>query len=183
MDAMIWQLTNSGIENFLILVFANEDEVFAGLFEMDGREKRWSIRPRVEPFIDKRRKQPKPPADISYLTHGTVVLNRRAFAALNPFLSRFGQMLELDCNGEVRYFYNVTALIDAIDPERSEIEGNSIVKEAFRADAVPLTPQVFKDERTAHRAIYVNDAAKTIIEEIVGREGLTGVRFIEMPTR
>ncbi|NJO12161.1 MAG: hypothetical protein HC872_00335 [Gammaproteobacteria bacterium] len=159
---MIWQLTNGGIEEFSILVFANEDEVFAGMFEMDGKPKHWSVRPRVEPFVDKRKKQQKPLADISYVTHGTIVLNGKAYAALGEFLSRFGQLLELDCNGEVYYFYNVTNLIDAIDVDCSGLEGKSVVKEAFRQDAIPSTAQIFKDPRTAHHAIYVNQAAKAV---------------------
>jgi hypothetical protein len=176
----MWQLTNGGIEEFSILVFANEDEVFAGMFEMDGKPKLWSVRPRVEPFVDKRKKQQKPLADISYVTHGTIVLNDKAHAALGEFFSRFGQLLKLDCNGTTYYFYNVTNLIDAIDVERSEFEGRSVVKEAFRHDAIPNTPQIFKDHRTAHRAIYVNAAAKQLLDAAIGRAGLTGAQFVEM---
>ena len=39
MAVMIWQLTNGGIEEFSILVLARTDEVFAGMFAMDGKPK------------------------------------------------------------------------------------------------------------------------------------------------
>ena len=72
----------------------------------------------------------------------STVLNRKVYAALSPLLSQFGQLLELHCNGDTVYFYNVTNLIDVIDVVRSELEGRSVVKEAFRRDAIPSTPQI-----------------------------------------
>ena len=43
----------------------------------------------------------------------------QAWCASGQFLQEFGQLLELDVGGSTQYFYNVTSLIDCIDPDRS----------------------------------------------------------------
>jgi hypothetical protein len=64
--------------------------------------------------------------------------------------TEFGQLLELDVAGSIEYFYNVTNLVECIDPGRSENRSTGvIVKEAFRDGAEPSAPAVFKDPRTA----------------------------------
>jgi len=174
----VWELKNDGINQFAVLVFANDVEVHSGLFDLDGQPKHWSVRPGVEPFTDKKGKA-KPLADISYLDPGSIVLNPKAYAALKDVLLPFGQLLELDCKGETYYFYNVTNLIACIDPEASEKKWNSIIKEAFRPEAVPASPQIFKDPHTVNRCIYLNAAGRDLLEREISVARLTGARFVE----
>ena len=67
----VWELKNDGINHFAVLVFTNDVEVHSGLFDLDGSPKHWSVRPGVEPFVDKKG-EAKPLADISYLDPGSV---------------------------------------------------------------------------------------------------------------
>jgi hypothetical protein len=104
------------------------------------------------------------------------VLSERARVVLAPFLSRFGQLLELHCPEESLTFYNVTNLVDCIDTERSEKRrSGAIAMEAFDESNVPIEPAVFKDPRMAAVRIYVNDGGRAEIERIVAAERLTGI--------
>jgi hypothetical protein len=95
--------------------------------------------------------------------------------ALGPFLLQFGQLPEAKVDGVVEYFYNVTRVIDCIDLEKSERRASgSILKEAFRPDALPAGPAVFKDPQTALNRIYVNDEAKRALEAEIMAHRLTG---------
>ncbi|MFL6677324.1 MAG: hypothetical protein ACJ8IK_03215 [Burkholderiaceae bacterium] len=99
-------------------------------------------------------------ADISALTPGALALNDKAKAALEPFLLRFGQLLEMDCEGEPRWFYNVTNVVSCIDEARSEKRPTgTLSKEAFSGERVPAEAAVFKDPLTAPVKIYVKDPA------------------------
>ena len=95
--------------------------------------------------------------------------------ALGPFLLQFGQLPEAKVDGVVEYFYNVTRVIDCIDLEKSERRASgSILKETFRADALPAGSAVFKDPQTALNRIYVNDEAKRALEAEIMAHRLTG---------
>jgi hypothetical protein len=95
-------------------------------------------------------------------------MNDKAKAALAPFLSRFGQFLEMDCAGEPRWFYNVTNLISCIDEARStKRPSGSLVREEFFDDKVPLDAAVFKDPLTVAAVLYVNEAGKAVLEAII----------------
>ena len=86
-----------------------------------------------------------PRGDASLLLAGSLVLSQKAVDGLGPFLAQFGQLLEAKVDGAVEYFYNVTRVIDCIDPERSENRSSgSFLKEAFRTDALPVGPTVFR---------------------------------------
>ncbi len=49
----------------------------------------------------------------------------------------------------------------------------------FLPDTIPQTPQIFVDQHTVHRTVYVNPAAKEILEKLIADAKLTGVRFLE----
>ena len=126
----------------------------------------------------KRSKRQLPRADAPSLVPGALALTARAKDALGPFLSRFGQILELDCQDGPAWYFNVTNVIDCIDQESSvRREDGSIACEAFFADKVPSDPAVFKDPAKARSRIYVNRAAKEAIEKIVADSGLTGLEI------
>lgn len=180
---MIWELRNSGIKEFSVLVTPIQDETSLKLFSCDGQPKSWAERPKLIPALEPRKKKAKPRADISYFWPGSVVLNRRAFQALHGVLQNFGQLLELDCCGEIEYFYNVTTLVNCIDREKSEFEFGAIKKEIFLPGFDGPEPLIFKDPLTASPRIYLNQSAREQIDAILARENLTGLKFVEPGSR
>jgi hypothetical protein len=151
------------------------------MFETSGVSLSWSRKPKVEVFVEPGKKKPKPLADVSALTPGALVMNDKAKMALAPFLSRFGQFLEMDCAGESRWFYNVTNLIPCIDEARSvKRPSGSIVKEEFIEDRVPVDAAVFKDPLTAAAVLYVNEAGKAALEAIITEAAIVGMAFAEL---
>jgi hypothetical protein len=124
------------------------------------------------------RKKPRPRTDLIPFYLHALVLSQKAYAALGEFLSQFGQLLELNVEGETEYYYNVTNVVRCIDPARSEKHASgSLFKVVFDESAVPSSPAVFKDPLTARGHIYVNDAGKAILEERIREYGLTGMSF------
>jgi hypothetical protein len=155
------------------------------MFDTSGASLSWSKKPKVEVFVEPGKKKPKPLADVSALTPGALVMNDKAKAALEPFLSRFGQFLEMDCAGESRWLYNVTNVIPCIDEARSaKRPSGSIVKEEFFEDRLPLDAAVFKDPLTAAAVLYVNEAGKAALERIFTEAAIVGAAIVELgPTK
>jgi hypothetical protein len=180
MDATVWELKSGSVNDYAPLVFASEEDVESGMFDTAGAPLAWAKRPQLEVFVESGKKKPKPLADVSALTPGALAMNDRAKAVLEPFLTRFGQFLAMDCAGHTRWFYNVTNLIACIDPERSTRRpSGSISKEAFFEHAVPVDASVFKDPLTAAASIYVNAAGKEALERLLAKAGITGLAFAE----
>lgn len=177
----IFELTYGLLDEVAGLVFSNDDELESGMFDSRGLSLTWLRRPQVTVFIEPRKKKPRPRADVSALRPGALVLNEKAKSVLGPFLGKFGQLLELECDGSVEYYYNVTHVIDCIDDEKCEKRSSgSISKEAFLKDRLPFEPAVFKDPRTATIRIYVNQGARTEIEGLVVKSGITGIAFADL---
>jgi hypothetical protein len=104
------------------------------------------------------------------------VLGERAKHALGPLLSKFGQLLELDCEGEPRWFFNATNIVSCIDEAKSEkFEDGGIMLEGLDESKAPKEAAVFKDPLTSQVRIYVNDAGKRTIEKLATEAGLTGI--------
>ncbi len=176
----IWELRFEDVNTHAVLVPVADEGGLLGIFMADGKPKNWQERPKVTPFTDKKNKKPKPRTDASYLIAGAIVLNKKAHAALKDFLQPFGQLLELDCDGEIEYFYNVTRLLECVDYAQSEKKGKSVVREIFLPDTVPSDiPLIFKDPYTAKSRIYLNQAGKQQFEQISASAGLSGLRFVE----
>ena len=170
----IWELKTQPPDEFAPLV-PSDAQVRSGLFEFDGTPTDWKRRPPVEVYREGPKKKWLPRGDASLMLAGSLVLNQKAADALGPFLLQFGQLLEAKVDGVVEYFYNVTRVIDCIDLEKSERRSSgSISKEAFRADALPVAPTVFKDSKTALNRIYVNNEAKKVLDEAITAHQLTG---------
>lgn len=173
----IWELRNAGINDFATLVLPDADErldldkVFGG----SGAPLKWRKPQVLEVFVERRRKKPKPRADVSTFAPGALVLNERARGVLADFLGRFGQLLALDVEGTREYFYNVTNVVRCIDLARSRTrpEG-TVAEEVFDEAALPTEPAVFKDPATAPVRIYANDGAKAIL---IAQAGLTGLEL------
>lgn len=174
----IWELHLDGLNDYAVLVHVADGLNFRETFSTNGQPKNWPVRPKVTPYVEKRKKMPKPRADISYLSGGSIILNQKAYLALKGFLLPFGQLLELDCDGDIEYFYNVTNTLQCIDFARSEKQDGVVIKEVFLPDAVPSAPQIFKDTHTARISMYVNQAGRERFEHIAAAAGLFGARFL-----
>lgn len=175
----IWQLKTAPSNKFAPLA-PTEAQAMAGTFEPYGKPMLWKKRPKVTVFQEPNKKARLPRADVSLLIAGALVLNQKARDAVAPFLEQFGQLLELDVAGSTEYFYNVTHVIDCIDPDRSEKRSTGVItKEAFRDGAVPLPPAVFKDPRTMSTRLYVNSTGKELLEGLASEAGITGLEFAE----
>jgi len=176
----IWELRFAAVDDHAGIVSLRDEDMLADRFRPDGVPKMWVDRPLVGFFDSTRPKKPRPPADVSAFVPGALVLNERAKDVLGPFLSKFGQLLELECEVgvEIRYFYNVTNLVRCVDVSRSDKnEVGRIVAEAFDTSGVPRDAAVFKDPATALTRIYVNDAAKEVLDRLIASSGLTGIEI------
>lgn len=173
----IWELRCASVNDYAPIIPLDQHDVEEHRFDVDGTPMDWMDRPLVGFAVDTRRKQQRPRADVSLMLFGSLVLNERAYQALGPFLSKFGQLLELDCEGgELRYFYNVTNIVACVDTERSEkFRSGAIKSEVFDESRVPREAAVFKDPSTAMVRIYVNEAGKQLIDQLAGSAGLTGI--------
>ncbi len=177
----VWELKNGLVNDVAMLVSQGDDDemVPEEPFGGDGSPLSWAERPVLEVFVDKRRRKPRPRADVSPFIPGALVLNERARDALGDFLGRFGQLLEVQVEGDIEYFYNVTNVVSCIDVARSQKRpSGSIAKEAFVAAAVPSAAAVFKDPRTAPAKIYVSEAGKQALEQSIAAAGITGIAFV-----
>lgn len=176
----IWQIQPAPADKFAPLA-QTDAQALAGTFEARGKPLQWKKKPKVDVFQEPKKKARLPRADVSLLMSGALVLDQKARDILGPFLEQFGQLLELDVAGSTEYFYNVTNVIDCIDPDRSEKRSTGvIVKEAFRDGSEPLAPAVFKDPRTVGTRLYVNSVGKEQLELLAVNAGLTGLEFIEL---
>jgi hypothetical protein len=179
----VWEMMCGNVNDFSVLVFANDEDAWAGIFTPDGKPKQWAKRPSVQPFVEKRRKKQKPQADIGYFHPGTFMLNEKARTALADFLLQFGELVEVDCEDEVKYYYNVTNLVSCVDYEGSAKLGTAVTKAVFLADAIPTDAQIFKDPLTVSTRTYLTSAAKAILEQRIADAQLTGLKIFEAGTR
>ncbi len=175
----VWELFYDGLDDYAGLVPVEMGLELLDIIGADGRPKQWVTRPKVAPYIEKRKKKAKPRADFSYLIGGSIVLNEKAYLAMQDFLLPFGQLLELDCNGEVEYFYNVTNILPCVDYERSVKKGTSVVEEVFLDNVIPEEPMIFKDLLTAGTRTYANQAGREKFEQLAAAAGLFGACFVE----
>jgi hypothetical protein len=176
----VWEFKAGNVNEFAPLVFTNDRDLDSGMFEAEGRPLIWSKKPKISVFVEPRKQSSLPLADIAALTPGALALNDRAKEVLAPLLSRFGQFLEMDCDGQPRWFYNITSVVSCIDAARSERRPTgALSKEVFLDVEVPLQTAVFKDPLTAPTKIYVNEAAKADLEQLIAGAGLLGAAFVE----
>jgi hypothetical protein len=147
-------------------------------FRTDGQLLTWAERPCLEFHVEKRKKLQSPRSDVIPFHTDALVLNTKAHQALGSFLSRFGQLLEFDVDGEPGYyFYNVTHQVSCLDRERSVFsERGTLRQEMFLDAAVPVEPMVFKEPLIRPR-LYTNDAGKQVLEDMVKAHGITGLVF------
>ncbi|RUL68512.1 hypothetical protein [Dyella choica] len=179
----IWQIKNDLINKVAMLVAtedAEDDDDFWEQFEGAGRPLHWTGRPKLEVFKEKRKKVPKPRADISPLTADGLALNAKARDALGEFLSQFGQLLELDVEGHVEYYFNPTNLIRCVDKDKSVRRASGAIdKPSFIDSAISADAAVFIDP-SMPGDIYVNDGARKELERRIKQAGITGMSFVQV---
>lgn len=179
---MIWELRNDLIGQVAVLVETDMQAIHSP-FLTDGREKHWDEPPEVMPFVEKRKTQQKPRADVSHLCPGALVLNQRAYEALHEILGQHGQLLPILCAGNTEYFYNVTNIMPGIDLQQSEVENGLLKKEMFPSHFLSAAqPMIFKDPLTLRTRMYANDEAKTLLQEKIRSFNITGLKFSEPGT-
>lgn len=177
----VWEVSNHLVNEVAMLVATDEDAgnyEFWEQFEGNGLPLHWDERPKLEVFMaGKAGNGPKPRADISPITAEGLAISARARDVLGDFLSRFGQFLELDVEGNVEYYYNVTNMIRCVDVERSlKRPSGTIKKPVFIDEAIPSTTSLFTDP-SMWGSIYVNDTAKAELESLVDEGGISGMSF------
>ncbi len=184
----IWKFNSAlnGYTAFLQMIGQSDDE---DIFLTDGTPVNWPGRRKIHPHVEKNKKKQMPLADLSYISPGTILLNRKAYDALKDFLSPFGQLLEVECMNEggllgdkaseIYYFYNVTNIIACIDFEKSEKIGHKIIKEAFFTDRIPTDVQIFRDPVRLRTQIYLSELAKEQFVKLIAGAGLVGGKFFQ----
>jgi hypothetical protein len=181
----VWEITNKWMNDVAAvgpdrrLEFDPDKHVaFWKQFEgdFDGQPLHWSTRPKLVILEDEGRKKPLPRADISPFTAPGLIINVKARNALGDLLSPFGQLLEVDVAGQTEYYYNVTNILDCVDRECSEMVVNYIQAPVFHEHLIPVEPAIFRDAAVATR-IFVNDAAKALLEERIAANKIVGMSF------
>jgi len=180
----IWSWYGAG-DGFAAMLPVRKEDIFNGTFSADGTPKAWATRPQVKPGIERDPKKQKPVGDLSPLIGASVVMNEKAHAALKDFLEQFGEFLELDLIDETGlaggnqplFFYNVTNVIAAVDPEKSKKDEGGIAVPKFARGSVPTSAQVFKDPLLLKRNIFLNDAAHIELTGLLEKAGLKGSSF------
>jgi hypothetical protein len=179
----VWQIKNDLVNKVAMLVASDEEgrrPAFWEPFQGAGRPVQWSERPKLKVFKDKKSKKPKPRADISPFTADGLVLNSKARDSLGDFLSQFGQLLELDVEGTVEYYFNVTHVVPCVDQDRSERRpSGAISKPAFINSAIPVAASVFVDP-TKPADIYINDEARNELGRRIKQASITGMSFVQV---
>lgn len=173
----LWEFSSAGTNDYSVYVHANSEDARLNLFGTDGKPKDWTKRPSIEVFVDESRKIQKPQADIGQFRVGSIILNEKAYAALGSFLRQFGQLLEVDCEGKVRYFYNITNLISVIDFAASEKIESAVTRPAFHQQKIPADAQIFKDPLMSRTRMFVTQAAKDTLDKLIEEHRLSGLFF------
>ncbi len=164
--------------------YANREDIISPLFATDGQKKNWPARPKLVPGIEPHKKKAKPILPIGHIAVGSIVLQPQAVSVLGDFLCQFGELLDVEYEGGLVYFYNCTNLLQVVDFANSKKSstGKSIIRPAFLSDAIPASPAIFKDPLTASTSLYITDAARQWMEPVMAAHKLAGLWFYEAGT-
>lgn len=179
----VWEITNKWTNDVAGLTHADDIEFdatrsaeFWKQFEGHGSPLHWASKPRLTTIEYEERKKRRPRADVSPFTSPGLIVNAKVHSALGEFLGQFGQLLEVDVDGQVEYYYNVTNVLECLDREHSEIEAYYVEKPVFHEHLIPTAPTVFVDPELTAR-IFVNEAAKAALEKAIAENGIIGISF------
>ncbi|GLQ95448.1 hypothetical protein GCM10007901_44030 [Dyella acidisoli] len=176
----VWEIIHPRMNDVAPLVRTAEDmqnPQFQKQFGGDGSTLQWTRRPKLTVKVEKGKKKQKPRADVSPFTAPGIVFNGKVRDALGGFLRKFGQILEIDVDGDVEYYYNVTHVVRCVDESRSEkYPEGTIAKAVFDGSELPAEPVVFIDP-LMRGSIYLNDEAKAELELLMKKSDITGIGF------
>lgn len=179
----VWEITNKWANDVAGVTHADDIEFdsvgsarFWQQFEGFGSSLQWSTRPRLATIEYEGRKKNRPRADVSPFTSPGLILNAKVHDTLGEFLSRFGQLLEVDVDGKAEYYYNVTNVLACLDREKSEKEAHYIERPVFHESRIAETPVIFVEPELPGR-IFVNEGAKKILENGIAESGIIGMSF------
>lgn len=175
----VYEIKTGLVDRVALLVIPEAEQTLDGAerFLGDGCPLSWPTPPRLTYYAEPRKKA-LPRADISPFLPGSLVLNGKAANALGPWLSKFGQLLPVEVDGETQYFFNVTTLLSCIDAAASERRpGGAVGKEAFIQTAIPTEPTVFKDPATASTRLYANEGGRKALEDAAAASNVQGLLF------
>ena len=174
----VWLIRPGDTLDRPVLVFKDDHDLRDHVFITDGRIKDLAYRPAVELAHTAPTKRQRERANVMWLAGGSFVMDAKARAALGGFLSRFGELMELHHGGETLYLFNCTNMIDCLDESRTVRDDGLLVIEAIDESKVSSEPAVFKDPKTVRMRIYVNDAAKEVIDQWASEAGITGLEIV-----
>lgn len=175
----VYEIKTGLVDRVALLVIPESEQTLDGAerFLGDGLAISWT-RPQRLTYYAEPKKKALLRADISPFLPGSLVLNEKASRALGSFLSRFGQLLPVDIDGETQYFFNATTVLPCIDRPASQTRpGGAVGREAFIESAIPLEPTIFKDAATASTRLYANSAARQELEDAAAAAGVVGLVF------
>jgi len=179
----VWEITNRWTNDVAGLTHADDIEFdpaasvgFWKQFEGFGSPLRWSAKPRLTAIEYAGRRKSRPRADVSPFTSPGLIVNARVRDALGDVLGRFGQLLEVDVDGETEYYFNVTNVLECLDRERSRFEAHYVERPVFQEHLIPETPVMFVEPALPGR-IFVNEVAKEILERGIAEHNITGMSF------
>ena len=141
-----------------------------------GHPLHWKRPPELAVLPKEGRRKPPPRADVSPFTAPGLVVNEKVRSILGDFLAQFGQLLEVHVDGKTEYYYNVTNVVSCLDREHSEFDGPYVEVPVFLESRVPSAPSVFID-LAIHGRIFVNDAAKVVLEARITTDKISGMDF------
>lgn len=164
---ILWDVTAAFDNKFASYTYSNPLDAEFGTFETNGQPKRWSTRPTIaRGVLPNKRKMPPIPL-IGHLNLASLILQPPAVAILGEFLCQFGELLDVNFEGSLVYFYNVTTVLAVVDEANSQktASGKSITRPAFFDDAIPQTAMLFKAPQTANTSLYATDEAKRWLDQ------------------
>jgi hypothetical protein len=184
-DMPVWEITNKWMNDVAAVgpdprsEFDPDNNVaFWKQFEGDsvGSALQWSHRPKLIICKESDRAKPLPRADISPFTAPGLVINEKARHALGDILGLFGQILEIEVAGQTEYYYNVINVIACLDREHAQTSGAYVEVPVFHKHLVPESLTIFV-EPTMFGRIFVNEGAKTQLDERIAANQLVGMSF------
>jgi len=169
----VYEIETGLVDRVALLVIPEAEQTLDGAerFLGDGQD---ISRPEPQrlTYYSEPKKKALPRADVSPFLPG------KAKQALGSLLSRFGQLLPVDVDGETQHFFNATTVLRCIDRSTSQTRrGGAVGKEAFVESAIPLEPTIFKDPATASTRLYANSAARQELEDAAAAAGVSGLVF------
>jgi hypothetical protein len=177
----VWEISNqwmNSVASYVRTAQDMEDPDFRKQFGKGGAHLEWSRRPQFTIKVEKGEKNPRPHADVNTINAPGPVLNAKARDVLGDFLKQFGQLLEVEVDGKVEYYYNVTNVVSALDQEHSRIRVGYVDKAVFKKSCIPTESAIFVDPAVTSR-IFVNDVAKAELEARIAMNGLIGMSFLQ----